>query len=433
MKGRGISVFARDALGLEIALIAGPALLALMADPLASLVDTYYIAHIGPVELAAVGVSISVFNLVSKVFNFPLLNVTTSFACGDVCGCRCSSEGAHAHAELAGKEQEEQEQEKEGVEPAKPVLPAVSAALVLGTAIGILEALVLAFAAGPILTAMGVPAASAMREPAVKYLALRAIGAPAAVVAMATQGVFRGFKDTKTPLYSTVGGNLVNIVLDPILMFSCGFGVGGAAVATVVSQYVIAAVLLWSLSRRVTLLPPRLQDLKFDRFLKTLALLATMTLATSMAARQGTTPMAAHQISMQIWLAASLLSDSIALAGQTLLASAFARHDAVRVRRVSFRILQMGLALGVLMGGLLSLGANVIPRAFTQDAGVLAGMAVLMPPRKGVPAQGQVMEELRAAVEAEVDSFGTYSGPWQLLREKEAGQVKGYNSVEDDC
>lgn len=34
---------------------------------------------IGPVELAAVGVSVSAFNLVSKLFNVPLLNVTTSF------------------------------------------------------------------------------------------------------------------------------------------------------------------------------------------------------------------------------------------------------------------------------------------------------------------------------------------------------------------
>jgi hypothetical protein len=33
----------------------------------------------GSTELAAVGVSISVFNLVSKLFNVPLLNVTTSF------------------------------------------------------------------------------------------------------------------------------------------------------------------------------------------------------------------------------------------------------------------------------------------------------------------------------------------------------------------
>lgn len=38
---------------------------------------------LGPVELAAVGVSISVFNLVSKMFNIPLLNVTTSFVAED--------------------------------------------------------------------------------------------------------------------------------------------------------------------------------------------------------------------------------------------------------------------------------------------------------------------------------------------------------------
>jgi len=51
-------------------------------------------------------------------------------------------------------------------------------------------------------------------------------------------------------------------------------------------------------------------------FGRTLALLLTVTLATSMAARQGPEPMAAHQICSQTWLAASLLADSVALAAQ---------------------------------------------------------------------------------------------------------------------
>lgn len=38
-----------------------------------------YILFVGSTELAAVGVSASVFNLVSKLFNVPLLNITTSF------------------------------------------------------------------------------------------------------------------------------------------------------------------------------------------------------------------------------------------------------------------------------------------------------------------------------------------------------------------
>lgn len=49
---------------------------------------------------------------------------------------------------------------------------------------------------------------------------------------------------------------------------------------------------------------------------RTLSLLITMTLGTSMAARQGPLAMAAHQICLQVWLAVSLLSDALAVSGQ---------------------------------------------------------------------------------------------------------------------
>ena len=41
-----------------------------------------------------------------------------------------------------------------------------------------------------------------MRAPAEQFLTLRAYGAPPVVVALAAQGAFRGFMDTKTPLYA---------------------------------------------------------------------------------------------------------------------------------------------------------------------------------------------------------------------------------------
>ncbi|VAH92603.1 unnamed protein product [Triticum turgidum subsp. durum] len=75
----GLGWFRLDEVGMDILGIAVPAVLALAADPVTALVDTAFVGHIGSVELAAVGVSISVFNLVSKLFNVPLLNVTTSF------------------------------------------------------------------------------------------------------------------------------------------------------------------------------------------------------------------------------------------------------------------------------------------------------------------------------------------------------------------
>ena len=49
---------------------------------------------------------------------------------------------------------------------------------------------------------------------------------------------------------------------------------------------------------------------------RTLALLTTTTLATSMAARQGPLAMAAHQVCFQVWLAVSLLTDPLAVSAQ---------------------------------------------------------------------------------------------------------------------
>lgn len=50
-----------------------------------------------------------------------------------------------------------------------------------------------------------------MRNPARLFLSLRALGAPAVVVSLAIQGVFRGLKDTKTPLlYSGKPWHLLN-------------------------------------------------------------------------------------------------------------------------------------------------------------------------------------------------------------------------------
>lgn len=42
-----------------------------------------------------------------------------------------------------------------------------------------------------------------MLAPAMRYLTLRSLGAPAVLLSLSMQGVFRGFKDTRTPLYAT--------------------------------------------------------------------------------------------------------------------------------------------------------------------------------------------------------------------------------------
>lgn len=61
--------------------------------------------------------------------------------------------------------------------------------------------------------------------------------------------------------------------------------------------------------------------------LRTGAITAVYACATSLAARAGPSAAACHQICFQVWLASSLLADSLAVAGQTLLARSIAARD----------------------------------------------------------------------------------------------------------
>ncbi|KAG5552883.1 hypothetical protein RHGRI_010853 [Rhododendron griersonianum] len=327
-----------DQLGLEILSIALPVALALAADPLTSLVDTAFVGRLGSVELAAVGVSVSVFNLVSKLFNVPLLNITTSFV-------------AEEQA-LVPKSRDESHQ---------------------------------------------------------------------------IDQVF-----DNCLLWISAAGNLLNAILDPILIFIFGLGIGGAAIATVISEYLIAVILLWKLNSKVLLVSPKIDGGRVFRYLKSggllitrsLAVLVTMTLATSMAAREGPIAMAGHQICLQVWLAVSLLTDALALAGQALLAGDYSQGDYGKARQVVNRIIQFvagsqpinalafvldGLYYGVsdfgyaaysmVLVGMISSVFLVIAAPLYGLAGVWTGLFLFMTLR----------------VVAGIWRLGTKAGPWKFL------------------
>ncbi|XP_034689252.1 protein DETOXIFICATION 42 [Vitis riparia] len=399
--------FKMDELGLEIAQIAFPAALALAADPIASLVDTAFIGQLGPVELAAVGVSIAVFNQVSRIAIFPLVSVTTSFVAEeDTIGILDSEPEVSNSVEMGstvngetkklipkgpGERPYDSEMHGSGHDTPKferkRHIPSASAALVVGGILGLIQAIFLISGAKPLLNFMGVHSDSPMLTPAQEYLTLRSLGAPAVLLSLAMQGVFRGFKDTKTPLYATVAGDVTNIILDPIFMFVFHMGVSGAAIAHVISQYIISVILFWRLMQQVELLPPSTKVLRFGRFLKNgflllmrvIAVTFCVTLAASLAARQGPTSMAAFQVCLQVWLATSLLADGLAVAGQAILASAFAKQDYSKATAAASRVLQLGLVLGLVLSSILGTGMQSAAKLFTKDLSVLHLISIGIP------------------------------------------------------
>ncbi|KAI3502787.1 hypothetical protein L1887_31104 [Cichorium endivia] len=342
----------------ELVLLALPAIAGQAIEPLAQLMETAYIGRLGALELASAGVSISIFNIVSKVFNIPLLSVATSFVAEDI--------AKHTQSESDSDERRQ--------------LPSVSTALVLSIGIGIIEAAALYFGAGSFLNLMGISSASPMRIPAQRFLKLRALGAPAVVLSLAIQGVFRGFKDTKTPVFCLGLGNLAAVFFFPVLMYVFGLGVTGAAISTITSQYIVTIAMIWYLNKKTVLKVPKMEDLHFGGYLKsggfllgrTLAAVATVTLSTSMAARQGPIAMAAHQICLQVWLSSSLLADAQASAGQALIASSFSKRNYSRVKEITFYALKTGLITGVSLAVILGLSFGTLATLFTNDAEVLS-------------------------------------------------------------
>ncbi|XP_078442709.1 protein DETOXIFICATION 42-like isoform X2 [Wolffia australiana] len=322
-----------DEMGKEISSIAVPAALALAADPLASLVDTALVGHLDAEDPRRDSVA------------------------------------------LPGDMQK------------RPFLPSASSALVVGVVLGILQALLLGFAATPFLRLMGVKPTSPMMAPARQYLSLRSIGAPAILFSLAMQGVFRGFKDTKTPLYATLAGDAVNIILDPILIFVARWGVAGAAIAHVISQYVIAAILLWRLVQEVQVIPPHIRDLKFSRFLtcgslllaRVVAVTFCVTMAAYLSASRGPIPMAAFQVCLQIWLSTSLLADGLAVAGQAILAGSFATGDHQMVVDAASRVLQLSVILGLGLSTFIGIGMRFGSAVFTKDKHVQKLIQTVLP------------------------------------------------------
>lgn len=353
----------------ELVNLALPAIIGQAIDPFAQLLETAYISRLGPVELASAAVGVSIFNIISKLFNIPLLSITTSFVAEDV--SRHDSSEGNISSETGERKR----------------LSSISSALFLAAATGVIEASALILGSGILLNIMGVSHASTMRNPARLFLSLRALGAPAVVVSLAIQGVFRGLKDTKTPLLYSGLGNISAAVLLPFFVYSLNLGLNGAALATIASQYLGMFLLLWSLSKRAVLLPPKIEDLDFVGYIKsggmllgrTLSVLITMTLGTAMAARQGTLAMAAHQICLQVWLAVSLLSDALAVSAQALIASSFAKLDYEKVKEVTYFALKTGVFVGIALALLLFASFGRLAELFSKDPMVtqIVGSGVL--------------------------------------------------------
>ena len=333
-----------------IARLAVPALGALVAQPLFVLVDAAIIGTLGTVPLAGLGAAATLASLAVGLCVFLAYATTSSVA-------RRVGEGRWDTAV------------SEGVD-----------GMALGAGLGVLLGVATFLGAEPLVRVFG--ASAAVTPYAVTYLQVVSIGFPAALAAMAGIGVLRGLQDTRTTLHVTLLAVAVNAVLAVTLVLGLHLGIAGSAVATATAEWVQAlayALVVVRVARRhqVTLRPSGGGVLTAGRtgiplFWRTVVLRAVYVVAAGVAARLGDADLAAYHVSFQVWIVLALAADALSIAGMALLGRYLGAGDVVGARRVTARLVRLGVGLGVVLALLLLATLPWLPQLFSGDPVVVA-------------------------------------------------------------
>ena len=96
--------------------------------------------------------------------------------------------------------------------------------------------------AKPLLTLMGTPNDGI--DQAVLYMRIVFVGMPALMTYDFGAGILRAIGDTKRPLAYLFTAGVINVILNLFFVIVCHMGVAGVALATIISQYTSAALVL---------------------------------------------------------------------------------------------------------------------------------------------------------------------------------------------
>ncbi|WP_280850522.1 MATE family efflux transporter [Streptomyces sp. SAI-041] len=332
----------------EIVALAVPAFGALVAEPLFVMVDSAIVGHLGTAQLAGLGIASALLMTAVSVFVF-LAYATTA---------------AVARRVGAGDLQAAIRQGMDGIWLAL-LLGAAVIAVVLPTAPSIVELFGASDTAAPYATT---------------YLRISALGIPAMLVVLASTGVLRGLQDTRTPLYVAIAGFVANAVLNAGLVYGADLGIAGSAWGTVIAQCGMAAaylvVVVRGARRYGASLRPDAAGIRASAqagvplLVRTLSLRAILMIATAVAARLGDADIAAHQIILSLWSLLAFALDAIAIAGQAIIGRYLGAGDTEGARQACRRMVEWGIAVGVVLGVLVVLSRPLFLPLFTSDSTV---------------------------------------------------------------
>lgn len=330
----------------ELLRLAWPITVSMLSYSIMTTVDTLFVGRLGASALAGVGLG-GVLAFVVVCFGF---------------GCLRSVKVLISQARGAGD---------------RAQVPAMLGAGLLAAAVlGVVAAAAGAAIAGVL---PGLTASAASGEQAARYLLIRSLGSPLALLAVALREARYAESDSRSPMVATLIANVVHIPIGAYFIFSLEWGVAGAAWATLVSQaveLVLLAKVTPGLSRAVSAVRRRhlLETWHLGWPLGVQYLLEVGAFATLVVllARISEVDLAAHQIVLQFVHASFLPALAVGEAASILVGQAVGANRDWLVKPVARSALVVTILYTGACGVIFATLAPYLVKPFTSTPAVAA-------------------------------------------------------------
>lgn len=239
---------------------------------------------------------------------------------------------------------------------------------------------------------LGILGATAETMPhAQAYYTVLAIGAPATVLNFIHSNLVRCEGMATQSMIGSIGGTVINIILDSILITTVGWGAGGAAIATIVGYLCSDLYFLWLLHKKSRCLSVKLSQChvtgrELQQILGvgvTAALSNLMQSLTVIVMNQfllpyGNDKIAAMGIASKVSMIAQLVLVGFSFGGIPLFGYLYGAKKRDVMRKLIRFCLTFLVSIAVVLSLILCLNSGALMRLFVQDAGMIATGAQML-------------------------------------------------------
>ncbi|XP_010271501.1 PREDICTED: protein DETOXIFICATION 46, chloroplastic [Nelumbo nucifera] len=340
----------------EIAMFAGPATGLWVCGPLMSLIDTAVIGQGSSVELAALGPGTVVCDYLGYVFMF--LSIATSNMVA---------------TSLAKKDKNE-------------VQHRISILLFVGFTCGMGMLFFTKFFGSWLLTTFTGPKNLHIVPAANTYVQIRGLAWPALLVGWVAQSASLGMKDSLGPLKALAVASVINGIGDVVLCCFLGYGIAGAAWATMVSQVVAGYMMIDTLNKKgynafsvsVPSIKELLQivELAAPVFVTMISKVAFYSLLTYFATSMGTITIAAHQVMIQVFCMCTVWGEPLSQTAQSFMPELMygVNRNLAKARMLLKSLVIIGALTGLILGIIGTSVPWLMPYLFTNDHEIIREM-----------------------------------------------------------